>query len=638
MQIKEIVIYNKKGQKRILKIKEDEVNIITGKSGTGKSSLIDIVEYCLGRSSCKIPKGVIRNHASWYGVLLTHREENIFVARENPPGIQKSTQFAYIERGKNVESPENIPQTNSTNDEIAVTLSEILGISPNKNFPKMGHTRNPLSANIKHSSFLCFQKKEEIDSSQVMFHRQAEQGRIQDIKDTLPYFLGAIREDELALKHELEKEERLLRIAEITLKEAEMLKGDEISQSISLVEEAIDCGIIKSEIKNESQTDRTKILEKVSIWRPGKPTQFNDNLEILQDEANELTKKLSLQDRKIRAAESFANELTGFSSEMLHQKNRLDSIGIFEHLSQKNKECPFCKGELEHKIPEIESIKNTLKDLDEDLEYTIKERPQLRKKISNLKRERETIHSEIQQKLKDIEGVIQSRQGLLEERDLRFRQAQVSARAKFWLDNVRLTDETSQLKIDVKKRSEKVQELRRELDEEKKQQRLNSILNRIGEKMTRWARELKLEHSEFPVRINMSTANIIIDSEEGSIALDEIGSSENLLGYHLVTFFALHEYLRNHKRPVPGFLFLDQPSQVYFPKDTEFDDMKEVLDEDRENVLKIYKFIFKRTKEIPEFQVIITDHADINDKKFQSVINERWRDGMALIPREWIEG
>jgi Protein of unknown function (DUF3732) len=30
---------------------------------------------------------------------------------------------------------------------------------------------------------------------------------------------------------------------------------------------------------------------------------------------------------------------------------------------------------------------------------------------------------------------------------------------------------------------------------------------------------------------------------------------------------ALHRYFRQNQRPVPGFLILDQPTQVYFPAD-----------------------------------------------------------------------
>ena len=39
-----------------------------------------------------------------------------------------------------------------------------------------------------------------------------------------------------------------------------------------------------------------------------------------------------------------------------------------------------------------------------------------------------------------------------------------------------------------------------------------------------------------------------------------------------------------------------------------------------------------------EFQVIITDHADIQEKWYQEMITEKWWDGVKkLVPLEWIE-
>ena len=36
-----------------------------------------------------------------------------------------------------------------------------------------------------------------------------------------------------------------------------------------------------------------------------------------------------------------------------------------------------------------------------------------------------------------------------------------------------------------------------------------------------------------------------------------------------------------------------------------------------------------------DFQIIITDHANIDQEWFQESIIERWREGQALIPNEW---
>ena len=129
----------------------------------------------------------------------------------------------------------------------------------------------------------------------------------------------------------------------------------------------------------------------------------------------------------------------------------------------------------------------------------------------------------------------------------------------------------------------------------------------------------------------MPLANIMIDDDKGAFSLDEVGSGENLLGYHLITHFAIHDYLVNNNRPTPRFLILDQPSQVYFPKDKQKikEDMKNFLDEDSEQIQKFFNFIFKRVKQMSgDFQVIVTDHAELDNPQFQSAIREIWRGKM----------
>jgi Protein of unknown function (DUF3732) len=49
--------------------------------------------------------------------------------------------------------------------------------------------------------------------------------------------------------------------------------------------------------------------------------------------------------------------------------------------------------------------------------------------------------------------------------------------------------------------------------------------------------------------------------------LSEIGSGSNWLSYHIAIMLGLHEFfLTLAASPVPNFLVIDQPSQVYFPQ------------------------------------------------------------------------
>ena len=52
--IKSIIIFDKNGEKRVVPLKQG-VNIITGESKTGKSALVEIIDYCLCSTRCTMP-------------------------------------------------------------------------------------------------------------------------------------------------------------------------------------------------------------------------------------------------------------------------------------------------------------------------------------------------------------------------------------------------------------------------------------------------------------------------------------------------------------------------------------------------------------------------------------------------------
>lgn len=114
-----------------------------------------------------------------------------------------------------------------------------------------------------------------------------------------------------------------------------------------------------------------------------------------------------------------------------------------------------------------------------------------------------------------------------------------------------------------------------------------------------------------------------------------MGSGANWLTCHLSLFLSfLHLFSIRKKLQVSSVLFLDQPSQIYFPK--EFDPKK---DEDIKQVAKLFKTILEEIAAIESKvgykpQVIITDHADNLDLslyKFEDYVRARWIDAKALI-------
>jgi len=175
------------------------------------------------------------------------------------------------------------------------------------------------------------------------------------------------------------------------------------------------------------------------------------------------------------------------------------------------------------------------------------------------------------------------------------------------------------------------------LSDERTKERIDSIVSILGQRMTGWASNLELEHSKYPLRLDIKKLTIVADTADGPVPMARMGSGENWVGYHLIAHLALHEWFTKRERPVPRFLFLDQPSQVYFPPDQSRDSKRTAIDEDdRRAVSRMFRFVFDVVEEIaPGFQVIITEHADISEDWFQGAIIERWRGGLKLVPDDW---
>ena len=162
--IRAIVIYSHTGQTRVVKFRTHGLNIITGKSKTGKSAIIDIVDYCLGRGSYNVAEGTIRKKVSWFGLHLSKGTDDVFIARDNPgPGASTGSKV-FFQRGSINEYPtlEAISK-NTTEDSLKEFITRYAGISENEHRPQSG-SRPPLEANIGHAIWLCFQKQNTIAS------------------------------------------------------------------------------------------------------------------------------------------------------------------------------------------------------------------------------------------------------------------------------------------------------------------------------------------------------------------------------------------------------------------------------------------------------------------------------------------
>src|SRR3546814_1700375 len=122
-------------------------------------------------------------------------------------------------------------------------------------------TRAPLTATINHALTFCLHSQHEIAQRHHLFHGSDDRFVAQAIKDTLPYFLGAVSDDYLAQQQELRRVRTEIRQIERRLAEATAIRGEGVGRADTLLVEAKSVGL--SELADSA------------AWQDRKSTRLN---------------------------------------------------------------------------------------------------------------------------------------------------------------------------------------------------------------------------------------------------------------------------------------------------------------------------------------------------------------------------
>lgn len=651
-QIRDIVLYAHNGAMRRLALTTGKLNIITGASKTGKTALLALLEYCFGSSECHIPEGIMRRTVAWAGVRLAVRDGEVFIARRLPAPGRNSSSDVYYVVGSQVTLPHAAQLMQTINPE---TLENLLaahaGIGQNHHDPPPGQTRLPLQAGLAHALIYCFQHQTEIDGNRYLFHKQSEQWLPQAIRDTMPYFLGAVTDDYVARMAELRRLRRELRGIERKLEEYEAVRGQGVTVAQRLLAEVTDLGLRPGQSVPETfdmclETLRglvgvTSMPEEEQVVIEG------DEFRRLEGEREKITHELRIVRDQLEAAKGLTVDRHGFSQEAQAQALRLRSIELFTHQNNDLPDltaCPLCQTLLssDQVAPHLQAIQNSLERLDAQIRQVEDRAPQMQAVVISLEAKQADLKSRLKDNREKLEAIQRENARLQEYRDRNARRAHVLGRISLYLESVPHLENDSDLRRQADEMRSRILRLEEELSDDAVQERVQSALSIISRDMDRWAMELQLEHAEFPLRLDLRRLTVVADGINGPIPMERMGSGENWVGYHLIAHFALHHWFVERQRPVPRFIFIDQPSQVYFPEDEDWQRQENgtvTVGEDRLKVARMYRLAHDLVDQLNgQFQIIITDHANINEPWFQDRVIERWREGRRLIPAEWDTG
>lgn len=650
MQIKSIVLYNANGRIRRIDLRLGELNIISGRFYTGKSAILPIVEYCLGNDEFEIPDGVINQHVAWYGVLFQMNRHEVFVAKPKPEGNRQKQNQAHLAYSTN---PIDIPsygQLNAfhTDSDVRSTISRLLRDGLSEDNPPEYSPQEVLRTSLEYTIFYLFQRSSVIMNPDVLFHRQQEQGNLQTIRETILYFLDVVRERDLLRRREYDLALNELRILRRRLREAEERFVERNNAEVGLLKQAQEVGLVSTEINVGDAEAVNHALQDTRQWEPTLvPLETNDLLPQIRDEIDELRREFRRIEEELDATNLFAREAEGYLNEVNEQILRLESIEIFEKPDDMfSNLCPICHNALSQPLPRIDAIQNSLRKLNDDLQYVQRERPALDSYRQSLLSERERVRGLINGRQNSIRTLIaeqtETQQLLQQAVNTNTRISHITGRISYHLETASSSAALENLREQVAFLQNRVDTLKQELDEEGREDERERIFNLLGRQMSTWATELELAYSGF-YRLDLKKLTVAVDTDERTVAMKQMGGNQSILWCHLLALLALHKYFREHNRPVPSFIILDQPAQGIFPSEDAYRAIedKELTEAesmtDMAAIRRMFAFFTEVCNTLPDFQIIVLEHAYLRDEQFKNaLVEERWTADNALVPKDWI--
>ncbi len=657
LQILNVILYpkNKELKPRFITFKEGKINIITGTSQKGKSAIISIVDYCLGSGECNIPIGLIRYTTEVFAIYVKINDELFFFGRENFD-THKSKMYFYkeeVKENKKIELRSN--KWLSNKDDYAINthyfksfMNDLAGF---KNI-ETGDNQNSFdsAASFRDTAAFQFQTQNIIANPTNMFYKTDSWEHLQKLKTIFPLILGYKSYEIIDLEREINELEKDKNKKVAIFEQIKTQYENWQSSIYKYYTEAITLGLTISDINIQNSTvdeiknELSNIVNRINsgeLYRSGNANRFSEKVIELNTNRNSIVRQLEDLKFKYNKIVQLDNSRASYLDDVAVEKEqRLQPISWF--LERKgNDNCPFC-GEVSKKAV------NELIYLNEEKQKNLDILKKAKSNELSFEKERAILKLEINKYENLISEIDENLHLLLskekEANDSLQKIYEFSGKIEHVIDNLTKISPSSELQLEIKKLEEYIATEKFKLDNLYKKFNRKASLEKLSNIISEYSRLLPIEENfSRTVHFDPSESlNIKIEDTKtkSKYFLSRIGSGANYMGYHLATMFGLHEYFNSLKSSgkinyVPTFLILDQPSQVYYPK--EFTENSKDIADTKKIFETTYDFM-KRTQS--KIQVIILEHVpismwkNINTDSFHLV--ENWdSEGDSLIPADW---
>lgn len=653
--VKHIAVIDKTGKQHPVSFSKG-VNIITGASSTGKSAMIEIFDYCFGSSEFNIPEGVITENSEWYIVVMNFEKSSLLLARkgDNAKPVLREESLSFTNEINNITTNYLDSCDTLFITEFRKKLSNCFGIQiidtdTNKSDRLYRGNKEKPRPSIRNGVSYLLQHQNLIANKHALFYRFDQKEKREQTIDQFKIFAGLVdqeyyakeqeiselKEDKNSLEKKLKNNIILLEVfskkAELYVGEYESITGVDISDKWNLD--------IISEPKRTLQVLKGKQIE--IDYASDKHNSKVTDLEIERDKAYRIVRNLESRIRKIDSSIKYANSFK-VSMSSLEQEDSHPTISC---------KCPICN-------TSTTTLKDPHKKLSNAIDWLNNELEKTRVTVDNYHREKKELQRELKEARLYLDGIKEHYEAelkldkLLEERNGLEKQAQktlwkIESHLEEQVD-LNFDDIEQEIKNIDKSIRSKQKILRKEYNVEKLLKEAKNIIEEYMNELKN-SFEFEREYTKGKFRFELNSFDLYFEKDDGKkIYLRSMGSGANWLYTHLSLFLGLQYYFcsRGESSSLPSTLFLDQPSQVYFPSTEEdkteiFDKSKLRKNSDIDIVTDLFDSIVshcnkteKDTNILP--QVIITEHADnlkLKNAKFDDLVNNRrWRDRGFIHP------
>ena len=634
------------------------VNVVTGKSSTGKSALIEIFDFCFGSSDFTVPEGVITKCADIYFVVMQVQESNLILAR------RRQGKNAFIKNETDdlfVIDPHNFSLSYFDSDyflplnDFKKVLSREFGLritDAEENLTAREY-RGRKSASPSVRSFVSFmlQHQNLVANKHAIFYRFDEKEKREQVIEHLKVFLGFADQTYFVKSQELNALMAEKRGIELQIPRLAVRKKNAAEKLQSALDEYV--AISGHELKIGNMTDVVTnprpVLDYLQKMTVEVVAVSDEHVRLKQEAERELAKltaKLRKGQQKLSAIKSSIQYAKIYTEEA-------EAVAVPTEAELLVSKCPFCNAQHSSVEHEANRLNDAILWLNEELSRSKYLLESFEEQEQKTYRELDDIRSEVSsanQKIRSIDSQIVELE--------RYRtQYELALKAKLHVESIleQLLDKPYQeFEKQLTEIKVKISELNRFLKNNYNvEHKLNEAEKRIWSLMADIGNRFEFEESYRPINLyfSLKTFDLWHEFNSRKVFLRSMGSGANWLYCHLTLFLALHRYfcsLGAHCL-IPSILFIDQPSQVYFPSvldnaiefspkeiaDKEGAARKRPVDEDIKAVTNLYsqlvKFCQETLKETGiEPQIIVTDHADNltldGNVPFESLVQgRRWR-------------